>query len=148
MASEMIEREHVRGIFLCPRIGRWLIAMFYLTVFVIPLLFVVVLGILDWVVVSCPFTEWIMDLGWDSHVLAWGALGGVFSNANINNYFSQQGEVGAAAFVCVGVLLALASCLLFLRKTKPRIGWKAVLSLAVGGASLAVPAAIAFLAHM
>lgn len=122
--------------------------MFYLTVFVIPAIFVLVMGLLDWIVASGTWQEWLIDLGWDCYVLAWGALGGVFSNANIKNYFKKDGEPGVAELICVGVLLLLAAGVLSLRKNKPHVGWKGLCSLALGGFALVVPGAIAFRAHM
>ena len=122
--------------------------MFYLTVFVIPVGFVFALGLLASLVTPTIWERWLMGLGWDCHVLAWGALGGVFSNANIEHRFERQGEVAAVELVCVVALLILAVCILFLRKTEPHVGWKALVALALGGASLVVPVAIAFTAHM
>ncbi len=122
--------------------------MFYVTVFAIPALFVLVMGLFDRIVNSGPWQDWITDLGWDCQVLAWGALGGVFSNGNITNYFVLKGEAEAAELLCVGILLLTAIAIMALRRRKPQVGWKALLSLAVGGFALVVPGAIAFRAHM
>jgi hypothetical protein len=124
--------------------------MFYLEVFAIPALFVVVMGLLDWRFRPGPWQDWISDLGWDSHVLAWGALGGVFTNPSINRTFSTQNAVVVAALICVGVLLVIAVGLLSLlpERYKQQVGWKAILGLALGGFALAVPWSIAYLAHM
>lgn len=122
--------------------------MFYVTVFIIPALFVFVLGLLDWLVAAAAWQEWLIDLGWDSHVLAWGALGGVFSNSNIRKVFSGDGVAEMVELVCAGILLLLAVLILALRKNRPHVGWQSILSLAVGGASLVVPVAIALRAHM
>ncbi len=122
--------------------------MFYATVFVLPAAFVFVLGLLDWLVAAAPWQEWLIDLGWDSHVLAWGALGGVFSNSNIRKFFAGEGEVEVAELFCVVALFLCAVAILALRKKKPHVGWQSILSLAVGGASLVVPVAIALRAHM
>jgi hypothetical protein len=122
--------------------------MFYLIVFVIPALFVFALGALLALVVSARAEDWLMGLGWDAHVLAWGALGGVFSNTTISHYFQAQGEAEAVELICVAALLLLAVLCLALRKKQPYAGWKVLCALALGGASLAVPAAIAFRANM
>ena len=59
-------------------------------------------------VVSAKFEEWIIGLGWDSDVLSWGALGGVFSNDNIQKVFPSKGEVPAVELVCVAILLVVS----------------------------------------
>jgi hypothetical protein len=117
-------------------------------VFVIPALFVFALGALLKLVLSLTVTDWLMGLGWDCHVLAWGALGGVFSNAGVSRYFNAQGETAAVELICVAALLVLAVLCLALRKTKPYLGWKVLCALALGGTSLAVPIAVAFRASM
>lgn len=124
--------------------------MFYLEVFAIPAIFVVVMGLLDWRFRPGPWQDWICDLGWDSHVLAWGALGGVFTNSHINRTFTTQNAVVVAALISVAVLLMIAIGLLGLLpdRYKQQVGWKAILALALGGFALAVPWSIAYLAHM
>ncbi|MDO8433652.1 MAG: hypothetical protein Q7S58_14700 [Candidatus Binatus sp.] len=124
--------------------------MIYLVVFAVPALFVLVMGLLDWRFRPGTWQDLICDLGWDSHVLAWGALGGVFTNSNINASFESQNQVVIAALICVGLLLILAICLLGLLppRYQPQVAWKAVLALTLGGFALAVPGTIAYRAHM
>jgi LPXTG-motif cell wall-anchored protein len=122
--------------------------MFYLTVFVVPAIYVLVLGLLDWLITGALWQEWLIDLGWDCHVLAWGGLGGVFAAPNVKKLFPEDGEAAAVELAFAGALLLLSVCLLFLRKKKPPVGWKAFVSLATGGATPAVPIEIALHAHM
>jgi hypothetical protein len=124
--------------------------MFYLEVFALPALFVFVMGLLDWRFRPGPWQDWLCDLGWDSHVLAWGALGGVFTNPSINRSFRNQDEVVVAVLTCVGFLLLVAIALLAVmpERYNQQVGWKAVASLLLGGFALAVPWAIAIRARM
>jgi hypothetical protein len=124
--------------------------MFYLEVFALPALFVFVMGLLDWRFRPGPWQDWLSDLGWDSHVPAWGALGGVFTNSAINRSFRNQDEVVVAALICVAVLLIVAISLLSVmpERYKQQVGWKAILALFLGGFALAVPWAVAFRARM
>jgi len=58
--------------------------------------------------------------------------------------------VAAVELICVACLLALAIGILSLmpERHKEQFGWKAVLVLALGGSALAIPATIAFHAHL
>jgi hypothetical protein len=123
--------------------------MLYLTVFVIPMGFVLVLGILLALFLDLSLAEWLMSLGWDTHVLAWGALGGVFSNQNIADSFGDHGKSGTAEIICVLILLLLAAANLALRRKRTTAaGWRSLTALAIGGFSLAVPVAVALHEHV
>jgi hypothetical protein len=124
--------------------------MFYLEVFVLPMLFVFAMGLLDWRFRPGPWQDWLCDLGWDSHVLSWGAMGGVFTNSAINRSFKDQAHVVVAALICVAVLLIVAILLLSLmpERYKQQVGIKAIAALLLGGFALAVPLAIAYRARM
>jgi hypothetical protein len=124
--------------------------MFYLEVFALPALFVFAMGLLDWRFRPGHWQDLISDLGWDCQVLAWGALGGTFTNSNINRSFNTQAQVVVAVLICVVVLLLVAICIqgVLPQRYKQPVGWKAVLTLALGGFALAVPGAVAYRAHM
>ena len=122
--------------------------MFYLSVFIVPLIFVIVLGLLEWLVVAQAWEQWLIDLGWDCHVLAWGALGAVFANPNSNQFFQPYGQINMVELLTVGGLLLLAVGILALRKNRPHLGWKSMVSFMIGCLSLALPAGIASHAHM
>jgi hypothetical protein len=125
--------------------------MFYLEVFALPALFVFVMGLLDWRFRPGPWQDWLCDLDWDSHVLAWGALGGVFTNPEIERSLGNRNqELVVATLFCVGVLLVLAIVLLGLmpKRYERQVGWKAIAALLLGGFALAVPWAVAYHAHM
>lgn len=123
--------------------------MFYLTVFIVPMIFVLALGMLLALVLSMGLLDWLMSLGWDTHVLAWGALGGVFTNQGVDDSFGVRGAE-TAELVCVAILLLLAVGNLALRRDKKGeiTGWRALAALAIGGFSLAVPIAVALHGHV
>ena len=125
--------------------------MFVLTVFVIPFAFVLVFGVLDWIVIETDARAMLADLSWDCLVLAWGTMGGVFSNPNISRIWNGQGQAAVIELLCVPALLLMGAILLALRKSAKKSTWtgsKVLVAIVVGVLALGVPFVIALQAKM
>jgi hypothetical protein len=115
--------------------------MYIITSFVIPVSFIVLMALLGGLAETQSLTSQLVSIGWECCILAWGLVAGVFSNSKFGGFSEQPVVVGE--MVCV-ILVLLASLLLAYLRRAPRIGLYALLSLAIGGFALMVPATIAY----
>jgi hypothetical protein len=83
----------------------------------------------------------LVDVGWDTCVLAMGVIGGVFA---VPEVAQRLGNWYLVAVISAFVLsLGSAVGIAYIKKAKPPTGKKALGALALGGASLALPSYIA-----
>jgi hypothetical protein len=112
----------------------------------LPALAVVVMTALEALIdTTVQWRARVAKLGWDLCVLAIGGTGGVFATASLvttdRTHSSSLLWEGVAFFVTLGAAIGI----MFVRRGQSLTGKKAWLALAIGGAALAVPVALASL---
>jgi hypothetical protein len=117
--------------------------MFLLITVVIPLAFVVVMNLLEGLVEQGSWQGRCISVGWDTTVLALGVTAGTFTNPGVLSHYTPQVAVTIEISV---LLLSLLSAVLmcYLRRNNPYVGWKALVSLALGGLALSGPVYISY----
>jgi hypothetical protein len=84
----------------------------------------------------------LMKIAWDSCVLAIGLIGGVFSNPEVIKRLMAQGAIIVAissVIIAFGTAFRIGS---WRKELNPK-GWQVLISLALSGGVLAIPATVA-----
>lgn len=80
-----------------------------------------------------------MKIAWDGCVLALGLVGGVLYNAEASKSLSSSWPL-IIAIGSIVTALSTAILILYWREANPPKGWKVLVSLALSGGVLAIPA--------
>jgi len=111
-----------------------------LTSVALPLVFVVVMAIVEQLAAANRLSERLFRVGWDMCILALGVAGGVCLNPDVIKRYGEPGAV-IAGFFSIAVSVGCAAIILLLRRQdSPRVAWwSPSAALALGGAALAIP---------
>jgi hypothetical protein len=116
--------------------------VFVVTAVGIPMLFVLIMHLLEVVIEGWDWRKRMMRVGWDSCVLAMGGIGGIMAEPRVQSYYGPWGNT--YLIIALALNFAGAIIIVILRKGERPSGLKALIALAVGGAALAFPAYAAF----
>ncbi|MGH7409722.1 MAG: hypothetical protein ACREJ6_01480 [Candidatus Methylomirabilis sp.] len=120
--------------------------MLLLTTVALPLLFVIVMALVEQLGDAGGLDQRLIKIGWDMCVLALGVAGGVCLNRDVMRIYGDQGAL-VAGFSSIGLSFGAAVLIGLLRRQHPRRGWVRFLrpfgALALGGSALAIPAYLA-----
>lgn len=104
--------------------------MYFLTQVLVPFGAVLAMNLLENLIESLPWQKRLGRIGWDTCVLSLGVTAAVFSTLDI------EPAIGFSIFL-LGFLCAIL--IAYLRRGEEVPGWKAWLSLGLGGAAVAAP---------
>jgi hypothetical protein len=103
---------------------------------VLPVLAIVVLGLLE-VRATGSLVGWLVNLGWDSSVLALGAAPAIFLSSNAQKLFGSDTDAVHWGYVFVLTTIAVTGVFVGALRSNPiKREWHAICSVMIGGALL------------
>jgi hypothetical protein len=121
--------------------------VFLLTTVALPLVFVVVMALVEQLGDRGQLDDRLIKVGWDMCVLALGVAGGVCLSPGVIRTYGEQGAV-IAGFFSIALSFGAAVLIALLRRQKPQSWWlrpaRPLGALALGGAALTIPTYLAF----